>query len=32
MADSTLQLSEATFDAEVSKHQEVLMVDFWAEW
>ena len=32
MADSTLQLSEATFDAEVSRHQEVLMVDFWAEW
>ncbi len=32
MAESALQLSEATFDAEVSKHQEVLMVDFWAEW
>jgi len=32
MADTALQLSEATFDAEVGKHQEVLMVDFWAEW
>ena len=32
MADSTLQLSQATYDPEVSTHQEVLMVDFWAEW
>src|ERR1041385_2670814 len=32
MADSILHLSEATFDAEVKKHPEVLMVDFWAEW
>jgi thioredoxin len=32
MADETLHLSESTFDTEVKKHQEVLMVDFWAEW
>jgi thioredoxin len=32
MADSTLHLTEATFDEEVDKHQNVLMVDFWAEW
>jgi thioredoxin 1 len=32
MADSTLHLTEATFDNEVKTHQEVLMVDFWAEW
>jgi thioredoxin 1 len=32
MADETLHLSESTFDTEIRKHQEVLMVDFWAEW
>jgi thioredoxin 1 len=32
MADTALHLTEATFDAELGKHQEVLMVDFWAEW
>jgi thioredoxin 1 len=32
MADTTLHLTEATFDAELGKHKEVLMVDFWAEW
>ena len=32
MSDTTLHLDEATFDAEVGKHKEILMVDFWAEW
>jgi thioredoxin 1 len=32
MADTTLHLTEATFDAEMGKHEELLMVDFWAEW
>ena len=32
MADNTLHLTETSFDAEVGKHKEVLMVDFWAEW
>jgi len=32
MADNALHLTEATFDVEVGKHAEVLMVDFWAEW
>src|SRR6266566_423556 len=32
MAESALNLSEATFDAELGRHKEVLMVDFWAEW
>jgi thioredoxin 1 len=32
MADTALQLTEANFDAELGKHKEVLMVDFWAEW
>ena len=32
MAETTLHLTEASFDAEISKHKEVLMVDFWAEW
>jgi len=27
-----LHLTEASFDAELGKHPEVLMVDFWAEW
>jgi thioredoxin 1 len=32
MADTALHLTEATFDEEVGKRQNVLMVDFWAEW
>lgn len=32
MADTALHLTEATFDEEVGKPQNVLMVDFWAEW
>jgi thioredoxin 1 len=32
MADNTLHLTETSFDTEVGKHKEVLMVDFWAEW
>ena len=32
MADAALHLTEATFDTELGKHQEVVMVDFWAEW
>jgi len=32
MAETALNLSEATFDSELEKHKEVLMVDFWAEW
>jgi thioredoxin 1 len=32
MADTALHLTEATFDAEMGKHSDVLMVDFWAEW
>ena len=31
MADTTLHLTEDTFDAEMGKHEELLMVDFWAE-
>ena len=32
MADQVLHLTEATFDTELGKHKEVLIVDFWAEW
>jgi len=32
MAETTLHLTEASFDTEIGKHKEVLMVDFWAEW
>ena len=32
MADQALHLTEATFDTELGKHKEVMMVDFWAEW
>ena len=32
MADTTLHLTEQSFDDEIGKHKEVLMVDFWAEW
>ena len=31
MADSTLHLTEASFDTELVKHAELLLVDFWAE-
>jgi len=30
--DTTLHLDETSFDTEIGKHKEVLMVDFWAEW
>jgi len=32
MTDTALHLTEATFDVEVGKHKEVVMVDFWATW
>ena len=32
MAETTLHLTEASFDAEIGTRKEVLMVDFWAEW
>lgn len=32
MAETALQLTEATFDQELAQHQGLLMVDFWAEW
>ncbi len=32
MADTTMHLTEQSFDDEIGKHKEVLMVDFWAEW
>jgi thioredoxin len=32
MADTALHLTEANFDTELGNHNEVLMVDFWAEW
>jgi thioredoxin 1 len=32
MAETTLHLTEETFDAELGKHPGLLMVDFWAEW
>ena len=32
MSDRAIQLTEATFDAQVASHAGVLMVDFWAEW
>jgi len=32
MVESILHLTEASFDAELGKHTELLMVDFWAEW
>jgi thioredoxin 1 len=32
MAETTLHLTEESFDAEIGKHKEVLMVYFWAEW
>jgi len=32
MAETILHLTESSFDEEIGKHQEVLMVYFWAEW
>ena len=32
MSDQALHLTEGTFDSELGKHKEVMMVDFWAEW
>ena len=32
MSDGALHLTDATFDEEMGKHPELLMVDFWAEW
>ena len=32
MSNSALHLTDATFDEEMGKHPELLMVDFWAEW
>jgi thioredoxin 1 len=32
MAETILHLTESSFDTEIGKHKEVLMVDFWAEW
>jgi thioredoxin 1 len=32
MAESTLYLTETSFDTELGKHHELMMVDFWAEW
>jgi len=32
MADTALRLTEATFDAELARHPELVLVDFWAEW
>jgi thioredoxin 1 len=33
MAESTLHLTEGSFDTELGKHSEqLMMVDFWAEW
>ena len=32
MGDTALNLGDTTFDDEIKKHSEVLMVDFWAEW
>ncbi len=32
MAETALHLTEATFDQELARHPELLLVDFWAEW
>ena len=32
MSDQALHLTEGTFDTELGKHKEVMLVDFWAEW
>ena len=32
MAETALHLTEDTFDQELARHTELLLVDFWAEW
>ena len=32
MAETIVHLTESSFDAEIGKHREVVMVYFWAEW
>ncbi len=32
MAETALHLTEGTFDQELARHTELLLVDFWAEW
>jgi thioredoxin len=32
MAETIVHLTESSFDAEIGKHKEVVMVYFWAEW
>jgi len=32
MAETALHLTEGTFDQELARHAELLLVDFWAEW
>ena len=32
MSDAVLHMTEATFDEELARHPEILIVDFWAEW
>ena len=32
MPDSTVHLTEQNFDEALTQHEELLMVDFWAEW
>ena len=32
MADSTITLSETTFDEEINSASTPILVDFWAEW
>ena len=32
MSNTALQLTDSTFDEELSQHPELLLVDFWAEW
>jgi thioredoxin 1 len=32
MADTALYLTESNFDAELARHPELTLVDFWAEW
>ena len=32
MGETILHLTESSFDEEIGKHKEVLLVYFWAEW